>query len=186
MRNITLFRRVLRPLSVLAIVAPAVTASGADPLAVHADTLAGKLAQNGTLPPPDKGVTELKFRDVYRLPAGPQGMTFTEEVRGLDGRRVRVLGFMVRQQRATPGVMMLAPFPLTTSENEYGLSDDLPPTVIFVSVPKYSDIAVPFTPGPLLLTGTLALGPREEADGRVSHIRLQLDREPGAAAVSSH
>jgi hypothetical protein len=34
---------------------------------------------------------------------------------------------------------------------------------------------VPFTSGPFLLTGTLALGNRLEADGRTSIARLTLD-----------
>jgi hypothetical protein len=34
---------------------------------------------------------------------------------------------------------------------------------------------VPFTPGPLLLTGTLSVGNRQEPSGRVSLVRLQLD-----------
>lgn len=187
------FARALRRATCTAIVLLAATsavfgAAPRDPYAANADVLARQLRENGQLPPAPAHVTELRFQDLYRLPAGPAGLEFSDLVRRLDGQRVRVLGFMVRQQRASAGVMLLAPFPLVTSENEYGLCDDLPANVIFVAVPKYADIAVPFTPGPLLLTGTLTLGAREEPDGRVSHLRLVLDPEqvawPAASASS--
>lgn len=175
-----LFASLRLPVSIagilLVVIGVAVTRA-ADPLRIHADALALRLEEQDRLPPVPADVAELKFGDVFERPAGPAGLKITDAVRRLDGKRVRLLGFMVRQQRPTPGMILFAPFPLVTSEDEYGLADDLPPQLFFVSVPKYRDIAVPFTPGPLLLTGTLSLGPREEADGRVSHLRLQLDAD---------
>lgn len=143
----------------------------------HADTLTAELATIKHLPPAPEGVAHLKFSEFFVQPVGPRGLEYSADLKRLDGRRVRILGFMVRQTRPAPGTVLLAPYAAATHEGEYGLCDDLPPATLFVQVPKYADLAVPFTPGPLLLTGKLELGPRQEADGRVSHVRLVLDPE---------
>jgi hypothetical protein len=161
---------------------PAFAAKG---LGWHADALALELDGVKQLPALPDGVAELKFSDFYQMPVGPGGLVFTEKLKSLSGRRVRVMGFMVRQTRPSPGVAILAPFALATHENEYDICDDLPPATLFVDVPKYTDIAVPFTPGPLLLTGRLETGRRVEADGRVSFIRLALDAEPAVTASAA-
>lgn len=154
----------------------------------HADALSLQMEEGGKLPVLPEGVVELKFSELYKLPVGPRGLELTEKVRSLAGKRVRVLGFMVRQAKSSPGLVMLAPYELITNENEYGLSEDLPPGIIFVEVSRYEDLSVPYTPGPLLLTGTLDVGRRGEADGRVSEIRLRLDEPvratPGAPLSS--
>lgn len=153
------------------------SAFAAKGLGWHADALALELDGVKQLPALPDGVTELKFSDFYRMPVGPAGLDFTDKLKALSGHRVRLMGFMVRQTRPSPGVAILAPFALATQENEYDVCDDLPPATIFVEVEKYQDIAVPFTPGPLLLTGRLETGRRVEADGRVSFIRLVLDAQ---------
>lgn len=162
-------------------VSPSALARG---LGWQADALAVQLAGVERLPPPPEGVAELKFSEFFNSPAGPLGLEPTAKLRSLDGRRVRLLGFMVRQAKPSPGIAILAPFALATNEYEYGLADDFPPNVVFVEVPRFADLAVPFTPGPLLLTGTLELGRREEADGRVSLVRLRLDAEPVAEGAT--
>lgn len=154
---------------------------GAKSLGWHADALAVELAGVDRLPPPPAGVTELRFSEFFRRPAGPLGLELTDTLRNLAGQRVRLLGFMVRQTKPSPGIAILAPFALSTNEYEYGLADDFPPNVVFVEVPRFTDLAVPHTPGPLVLTGTLELGRREEADGRVSLVRLRLDPDPEPA-----
>lgn len=147
----------------------------------NADELAAELASLHKIPAAPEGVTDLRFAEFFISPVGPRGLQATEKLNRLNGRRVRIIGFMVEQARQIPGVLMLAPFALATHEGEYGLCDDLPPATVFVTAPKYRDSAVPFTPGPLALTGTLDLGAREEADGRVSHVRLLLDSESESA-----
>lgn len=135
-------------------------------------------AQSGaklSLPPLPEGVAELKFNEIFQRPVGPLGLEYTERTRSLDGKKVRVLGFMVKQGIKMNGKLLFAPYPMITHESEYGLAEDLPPSTMVVDVPTNPDLAVPYTPGLLLLTGTLSLGPREEPDGRVSHVRLLLD-----------
>lgn len=163
----------------------AAPAASAKSLGWQADVLSLELAGIEKLPPAAEGVTDLRFSDFFRTPVGPRGLELTDKLRALDGRRVRVLGFMVRQTRPSPGVAILAPYAFATHEGEYGLCDDLPPALVFVDVPKFRDIAVPHTPGPLLLTGTLELGPKEQADGRVSLVRLRLDPEPAVSAEAA-
>ncbi len=158
-----------------------VAVASAKGLGWHADALAVELAGVDRLPPPPAEVTELRFSEFFRSPAGPRGLELTDKLRGLAGKRVRILGFMVRQTRPSPGVAIVAPFAMATNEFEYGLADDFPPNVVFVEVPSFADLAVPYTPGPLLLTGTLEVGRREEPDGRVSLVRLRLDPEPEPA-----
>ena len=161
---------------------PAFAAKG---LGWHADALALELSGVSQLPAPTAGVTDLKFADFYKMPVGAEGLTPTEKIKALAGQRVRIMGFMVKQTRPSPGVAILAPFALATHETEYDVCDDLPPAALFVDVAKYADIAVPHTPGPLLLTGKLELGRRVEADGRVSFVRLILDPEAAASSPAA-
>lgn len=137
------------------------------------------------LPPLPEGVEELQFSDFFVKPVGPRGLVYTEKVRRLDGRRVRILGFMVRRDEAPPGTLLLASHPVQLHDHEYGLADDLPPATLTVILPGETE-ALPHTPGLLLLTGRLELGSREEPDGRVSTARLFLDsRPPGGKPVTS-
>lgn len=151
----------------------------------HADTLTSELQAVSSLPPAPEGVTDLRFEEFFATPVGPGGLTPTPKLRELTGKRVRVLGFMVHQTRPAPGVALLAPYALSTHEDEYGHCDDLPPATVSVHVPEYSDIAVPHTPGPLLLTGRLELGAKQESDGRISYVRLILDEQRPHAPASA-
>jgi len=128
-----------------------------------------------TLPPLPAGVTELKFSEIFRQPIGPRGLEFTEKLRSLDGRRIRILGFMARQTKPAERCFLLSPVPLTLNEVEYGHADDLPATTIHVFTTPDAPAETPYTPGLLLLTGKLSVGNRLEADGRTSTVRLQLD-----------
>jgi hypothetical protein len=127
------------------------------------------------LPPLPEGVTELKFSDFFVKPVGARGLELTDKLRGLDGRRVRMLGYMVQQEEPPPGMFLFSPVPAQVHEHDNGLADDLPPSTVRVLVPTCPERPVPFTPGLMLLTGTLSVGNRAEADHRVSIARLALD-----------
>jgi len=152
--------------------APAVTS----PSTKAADTLPS--LELPSLPP---GVSELKFRDFFRQPVGPRGLEVSEKIRQLDGQRVRILGYMVEQSQPTAHRLMLCTMPITLHEDEWGFCEDLPAAVVYVFVDPSAPEFVPFTPGPLLLTGKLSVGTRLEPDERVSVVRLQLDAPPTAA-----
>lgn len=128
-----------------------------------------------TLPPLPRGVTDLKFGQFFVMPVGPQGLTFTDKLLSLEGKRVRMAGYMVEQEKGIPGVFLFSPLPVQLHDHDSALADDLPATVAHVSVPTCRDRQVPYAPGLMLLTGTLSVGPRDEADGRISLVRLALD-----------
>ena len=128
------------------------------------------------VPPLPADVTELKFTEFFVSPIGDRGLTFTDKLRGLDGKRVRVLGYMARQEQPVPGMFLFSALPVRLNEEHYGLADDLPAATLFVSMPKDRDQVVPHTSGLMLLTGTLSVGNHEEADGRISTARLALEK----------
>ncbi len=127
------------------------------------------------LPPLATGVTELKFSEFYRQPTGPRGLEFTDKLRSLDGKRVRILGYMVKQEKPVAHCFLLTPVPVRLNEEEYGFCEDMPSAVLHVFTDSSAPATVPLTPGLLLLTGTLSIGNHMEADGRISSVRLQLD-----------
>jgi hypothetical protein len=145
-------------------------------------------------------VADLNFEDFYQMPIGPMGMEFTDKIKALNGKRVRLAGFQVaevvgvcnsepnasspaRKARAmfeasVPGRVMLSSTPESVNFNHYGLCEDLPPQVAFVTVPELYGEVVPHHPGPLLVTGILDIGNKPEPDGRVSSVRITLDPTP--------
>ncbi len=127
------------------------------------------------MPPLPVGVTELKFSDFFVRPVGKRGLELTDKLQQLDGKRVRILGYMVDQVEPPPGRLLLTPMPKQIHEHDNGLADDLPASTVYVSVPTVREKPVPHAPGLMLLTGTLSVGNRTEADGRISVVRLALD-----------
>jgi hypothetical protein len=127
------------------------------------------------LPPPPPGITDLKFNEFFVLPVGPLGLEPTEKLRSLDGQRVRLCGYMVRQERPPVGTFLFAAIPVQIHEHDNGLADDLPPATVRVAVPTCREKPVPLAPDLMALTGTLHLGNRAEADRRVTFARLELD-----------
>jgi hypothetical protein len=138
------------------------------------------LAVQKTLGPPPAGVTELRFREVFKLPVGPKGLEPTEKLVALDGRRVRIVGYMVRQSRAPKGIFLLAPLPVSLGDEDEGLADDLPPATLGIELgAKSHDLAVPMLPGLLQFTGTLHVGMRvDPATGRATPAQLVLEAAP--------
>lgn len=125
------------------------------------------------LPPLPRGVTELKFSDFFVNPVGPRGLELTDKLKTLDGKRVRILGYMAAQDERLPGSFLLTPVPVHLHDHDSALADDLPATAVHVFVPGKPSIG--HTRQLLLLTGTLSVGNRLEPDGRVSIVRLTLD-----------
>ena len=134
-------------------------------------------------PPVPLGTTALRFAQFFRTPAGPRGLEPTRALLGLDGRRVRLFGYMVHSDAPQAGAFQLSSLPVTLAEEADGAADDLPPTVVAVRLPlALAGRMVPFVPGILMVEGELSVGDRDEPDGRRSLVRLQLDW-PALAAV---
>ena len=121
---------------------------------------------------------ELRFADFFQTPVGPKGMEMSEALRQADGHAVRLVGYMVQQELPQPGRFILTPRPVQMSEHADGEADDLPAATVMV----YLDASqqgwkLAHARGLLELRGTLSVGRFEEADGRVSWVRLQLAPE---------
>jgi hypothetical protein len=130
---------------------------------------------HGELPPPPAGVASIKFGEFFRMPVGPYGLEPSEKLLALNGKRVRLVGYMVREENPAAGCFILTPLPVTLGDEDEALSDDLPPSTVFVHLASSRDRNAPYIPGLIHLTGTLEVGAKDEAEGRVSAVRLILD-----------
>lgn len=132
-------------------------------------------AVDQVLDAPPREVDELRFRDVFELPAGPRGLRTTQRLRELDGRRVRVVGYMV--QADVTGAFVLSPLPAALGDADEGLADDLPPSALLVELPAQATLRSGHLPGLIQITGRLHVGNAERSDlpGRVFPARLELD-----------
>ena len=128
---------------------------------------------------------ELRFRDLFRLPVGPKGLEPTERLRALDGKQVSMMGYMVHQEQPIANRLILAAMPISMSEEEDGLADDLPPNVVFVHLLHSPETPLAYQRGVLKFTGTLSVRPKEEVDGRVSSVRLLVEGCERAAKSGS-
>jgi hypothetical protein len=127
------------------------------------------------IPPLSKGVVHLEFNELLSGPVGERGLTLSDKAKSLEGKRVRFIGYMVRQDHSAPGMFLLSPVPVQTDADHYGLADDLPATTVFVKIGFNPAGIREYSPGPLLVTGIFRTGNQEEADGRISLFRVELD-----------
>lgn len=126
--------------------------------------------------PAPAGTVDLKFSELLRMPVGPRGLEPSEKLLALAGRPVRIVGYMANAEAPVPGRLILSALPVSLGDEDESLSDDLPANAIFVHLDaSQAHRSVADLGGPMQLAGTLEVGPRDEADGRVSSIRLRLD-----------
>ncbi|MFG6468542.1 hypothetical protein [Roseateles sp. BYS87W] len=132
----------------------------------------------------DTAPTPLAWRDFFVLPIGPHGLEPTPQLRAAHGQPVRLVGFMVQREQPQAGQFLLTPRPVAMSEHADGEADDLPATTVTVLLPPgQRDRIVAHQAGPVAVVGRLQYGPAEDATGRVSWLRLEL--EPGALAAQA-
>lgn len=137
-----------------------------------------------TPPPLPPGVTELAFREFFSPIVGDRGLDYSERMRALHGRRVRIAGFMTRDFVRHPGMFLLTGWPTKVESDGYCFNDELPPATLHVVLPpSAASEPAPYIPGPMLLTGTLQVGPSPMTDGRNAVARLLLDA-PTSGPVS--
>lgn len=159
-------------LSTLTVFLPAISFAHGIPAVPHRVAV---LEVRGALPPPPAGVTNIKFGDFFRMPVGPFGLEPTDKLVALNGRRVRLVGYVVREEQSAPGRFLLSPLPISLGDEDESQADDLPPSTVFVHLQGVKERVVPYVVGLVKLTGVLELGARDEGDGRVSTVRLVLD-----------
>jgi hypothetical protein len=83
---------------------------------------------------------------------------------------------MVRYPHPDPKLFVFSSTPMVLNFQEYRLADSLPPEAIHVITDVPEGKAFSFYRDEMILLGTIEYGPRTELDGRVSHLRLRLDR----------
>ena len=121
------------------------------------------------------GVEALSFSE-FLLPAAEGGLEFTPRLRSLAGRRVRLAGYMVRQPDSPRGAFVLSPLPVTVDTQRGCFAAEIPTNAVHVhGVASQACAHAAYRPGRLEFTGVLEIGPRREADGRISSVRLILE-----------
>lgn len=154
------------------------------PPAYAAAAVAARVPKGLAVTSPLRGVEDVRFADLFRLPVGPKGLEPTDRVRALDGKRVRIVAYMVRRETPDSGGFLIAPFQIDVQDDDESLADDLPPTALFVQLPHAGGITVPWMPGLMQFTGTLRLGAAELApSGRVVPAQIVLDSRPERALL---
>lgn len=117
----------------------------------------------------------LEMMEIFKTPAGPNGLEFSELAQSLAGKKVKISGHMVRHAHADPLLFLFTPNAMVLNQSEFGIADDFPPYGLHVITTPPAGKAANYQREKMILLGTLELGPRNEADGRVSHVRLKLD-----------
>ncbi len=118
----------------------------------------------------------LSLKEFYLFPVGAKGLAPSQKLLSLNSKRVRVSGFMVKEEEPAKGLFMLAPIPVSLSEKEDGPADDLPPATLYLHMPQRdAEKVLEYRSGLWELTGVLSVGNQQEQSGRVSYTRLLLD-----------
>lgn len=156
------------------------------------DEIPSGLRVVGKLPDLPDGVVDLKFHDIFELPVGPRGLDVSERYTSLDGRRVRLVGYMAALLPPTADAFMFSPLPVELAVHDEGLADDIPASTLYVRLPRFSAASaagvatpgIPQMPGLLQLTGTLSTQPyADPITGRIFPGSLVLDAEPRRAVL---
>jgi hypothetical protein len=129
---------------------------------------ASRPAPPSTIRPP---ATALRFADLVE--PGPAGPAPSRQAKALAGQRVRLVGYMAHLEEGPTDGFYLSPTPVHGDEMGGG-TGDLPLVAVRVHlrpVPR----ALPEVEGRVAVKGRLDLGPKEDADGRLSHLRLFVD-----------
>lgn len=150
-------------------------------LVFGADTVPSTQAAAGTAG--SVAYSDLRFADFFKRPIGPRGLEASALLTAMNGRPVRMVGYMAHQDgdTAVPGIFVLSPLPVTLGDEDESFADDLPASVLYVHIPPGAPAntgKVAYIPGLLSVRGMLEIGAQPEADGRISFVRLQLDGEP--------
>ena len=131
--------------------------------------------------PPKRLVADPARLDLARLYVPTErGARVAPEVEALRGRRVRVLGFMARMEEAPRGAFYLTRRPVESEEGGAGTAD-LPPGALRVEVPRLAGQEIAWAPDVIEVVGTLDVGRAEDAEGRVSWLRVVVDEARGRA-----
>jgi hypothetical protein len=126
--------------------------------------------------------TSLEFQSFFKMPMGAKGFEVSEKVLQASGQKVRLTGFMVKNEIPTPGAFILSPRPVQMSEHADGDANDLPASVCWVYLDtSQKSWVVPHISGPVTVEGLFSFKRVEAADGSVAWFHLKL--APDAISV---
>lgn len=129
--------------------------------------------------------TPLELQAFFKMPIGPKGLEVSDKVLNASGKKVRLTGYMVKNELPMPGVFMLTPRPLQMSEHADGDANDLPASVCWVYLDdRQKNWLVPHVPGLLTVEGQFTFKRIEASDGSVAWFHLNLAPD-AVSAVSS-
>lgn len=144
-----------------------------------------KLAVRRELPTPSRGIVEFKFNEIFKMPIGPRGLEPSKKLKAVNGKQVRVVGFMV-QQKSNMGSFLLSPLPIAVGAEDESLADDLPAGLIRVDLDESPSVMIPHIPGLLQITGTLHIKNQMDAkQDRISFVQLLPDQDTRRALLST-
>ena len=126
-------------------------------------------------------VIDLSFREFFETGTGE--LKPSSKLVALTGKHVRLIGFMSQMEDPPVGAFYLCPRPIFADESGGGTAD-LPPESVLVIAPSSHGKKISFMPGRLETVGVLEVGRREETDGRVSFVRLVLDKPEAIGNVA--
>ncbi len=134
-------------------------------------------ASAGGLPPRTQNgagsaATRLEMSEI--LEQGPR-LAPSAKASALQGKRVRLVGFMAHMEDPPRGAFYLASHPVQCDEGGGG-TGDLPPDAVRVVVRSAAGDEIPFYPGPIEVSGVFVIGYEADEEGRTSFFRLVLDR----------
>jgi len=115
----------------------------------------------------------LRFDEM--LVATAKALEPSPKLESLNGKRVRMVGYMAYQEEPPVGGFFLCARP-THNDESGGGTGDLPPTAVLVVVRSANGKRVEHITRPVEVTGILELGRSEREDGTISYVRLILDR----------
>lgn len=126
--------------------------------------------------PVKAAAVELSTADFYKMPIGAYGLEPTPKLLSLDGQRVRIQGYMVREEEPVAGLFLLTPVQVSLAERADGPADDLPAATVFVHLPReQAGRVADHLRGVIAIEGQLELGALEEPNDRISYVRLRMD-----------
>jgi len=114
----------------------------------------------------------IEFREFFEADVGE--LKPSAKLLGLNGRRVRLIGFMAQMEQPPSGAFYLCPRPVFADESGGGTAD-LPVGSVRVIVRSAKGKKFPFIARAIEVTGILEVGAQADEDGTVSSIRLILD-----------
>ncbi len=123
----------------------------------------------------------LAFTEFFVPPPAP--LQLSSKTEALNGKRVKLQGYMVKMENPMAGAFFLTQHPTFCDEEGAGTAD-LPPACVRVVVRGAKNRTLGFVGRPLIVTGILQVGAQTEADGQVSHFRLILDGPEPAKTAS--